>query len=672
MDLRIPIQDRLFIPLGISVYLLLLAGCATLLTSCGSAGSGDSNQHVSLQDVMITVNPSMVTLAEGQTAQFIAQVMGEGGAEVQWEVDGGPAGGTVSNSGLYQSPESVVTSKLVTLRAVSLANPARSESATVLLGAIGALPILNGPTGIAVEPSGNSALVTEFDSGEVSTVDLATGQVTTLTTGLDGPFGILLEPGGSSALVTEWIANRVTRVHRTDQGVTPSIVNRNLSGPAGIVLEASGQVLVAEEVAGRISRLSPTDNATFSLVTGGLLTGVRGIAVLGEGATALATGGIGHLVTVDIRPNAIQRNVVEIPTSGSLVQPVGIIKKSSENIAFTADESLGKIFKVDFSDFNNVKVEELASGLHDPRGVTFEDGERNILVAEAASGEFSRVSLSDCLTLPCKVTRLVSGLSSPVSIAIETEGMTALVTEHKIGQISRVDLITGKVTTLAEGLHQPSGMAVESGGSTILVTHVEPGGLSTFDKGVIERIDLVSGNTEQILISSDLVSPAAIALLPGGTQALVTDPLSTEKLFLVDLDNKTLSPLPTSQPFTQPRGFTVEPGGKTALITDSSAGKISRLTLPPCKPSCQVTTLASGLSGPVDVAVELGDDTALVLQRGNNTLVRIKIAESQVPTASSIIATGFRSPQRVAIEPGGNTALITEINPSGIHRVKLK
>ncbi len=681
-------HDRVFLSVSLSfVFVLGIAGCAAILTSCGSGGGGDSSAAPSPPEASVSVSPALATVAAGQEVKFTASVQSEGSTAVQWTLDGGAADGTVSADGLYRAPapEKVTASRIVTLRAVSVANPSRSGTADILLAATGRLPMLNGPTGVAIEPSGRSALVTEFESGEVSRVDLETGLITAITKGLFSPFGVLPEPGGSTALVSEWATQRVTRVDLSS-GVG-TVLRTSLSNPAGMALESSGLVLLAEEDgSGKISRFSPTGNNTWGVLASGSLESplnARGIAVLTEDFTALVTAGypFGKLVMVDINPGTLHAAPSEIPILDNLghnllVRPVGVAKPAaSTTTALLADESLGKVFTVDFADLNGVTTQELASGLREPRGVALEPGEGGLLVAEAASGDLTRIALSICGTPPCAKTRVASGLSKPLALLVEAGERTALIVEQDTGEVSRVDLVSGKVTTLAEGLHQPSGLAIESSGATALVAGVIPPDLLNVAKGFVERVHLDTGIHEPLVDpTADMPSPVAVALLPGGTRALVTDPMSTvAKLFVVDLGAGTITPLATSSPITQPNGFAVEPDGKTALVTDASTGRLLRLTLPPCPTMpCPLTLVRSGLQSPADVAVEPGGATALVLQPTD--LVRVNIAGPVLPSGTSAVrvATGLTNPRRVAIEPGGRTALVTEATPDGVRRITLK
>jgi DNA-binding beta-propeller fold protein YncE len=679
-------HDRVFLSVSLSlVFVLGVAGCAAILTSCGSGGGGgDSPAAPPPPDASVAVSPALATVAAGQEVQFTADVRTAGSTAVQWTLDGGAVDGTVSANGLYRAPApgTLPASRIVTLRAVSAANPSRSGTASILLAATGRLPMLNGPTGVAIEPSGRSALVTEFESGEVSRVDLETGLVTTIAKGLLSPFGVLPEPSGFTALVSEWDAQQVTRIDLT-RGTGTVIRTVPLSKPAGMTM-VSGLVLLADEAVdgaaeGKMWRFSPAtaDNSVTVLASGVPLAGARGIAVLKDGFTALATAGnvFGKLVMVDINPGTLHAAPSEIVIGGNpLSRPVGIAKPSaSTTTALLADEFLGKVFKVDFSDLNAVSIQELAASLRKPRGVALEPGENALLVAEAGSGNLSRLMLAGCTAPPCPITRVVSGLAKPLSIAVEAGERTALVVEQDTGEVSRVNLANGRVTTLAEGLHRPSGLAIESGGSTALVAGVRPRDQpSSIDKGIVERVHLDTGTHESLVETPDMTSPAAIVLLPGGTRALVTDPLAAT-LFVVDLQARTITPLATSPPFTQPNGLAVEPDGKTALVTDTAAGTLLRLTLPPCATiTCPVTPVRSGLQSPIDVAIEPGGATALVLQQQN--LIRLSIAGPQLSTPTTIVpvATGLNNPRRLVIEPGGRTALVTEATPDGIRRIKLK
>lgn len=77
-----------------------------------------------LPPVTVTVTPSSVVVAAGQTQQFTASVTGTTNTAVNWSVS--PNVGTISATGLYTPPASLDQGAVVTVTAVSQADPTRS------------------------------------------------------------------------------------------------------------------------------------------------------------------------------------------------------------------------------------------------------------------------------------------------------------------------------------------------------------------------------------------------------------------------------------------------------------------------------------------------------------------------------------------------------------------
>src|SRR3989442_8886625 len=72
----------------------------------------------------VAINPGSVSLKPGATQQFTASVAGTDNAAVVWTA----TNGAISNAGLYTAPP---TSGTYTVTATSVADPAKSASATV-------------------------------------------------------------------------------------------------------------------------------------------------------------------------------------------------------------------------------------------------------------------------------------------------------------------------------------------------------------------------------------------------------------------------------------------------------------------------------------------------------------------------------------------------------------
>ena len=80
--------------------------------------------------------PDQAVLAAGQMQQFTAIVAGAGNTQVNWSVS--PNAGVVSATGLYTAPGSFANGTIATVTATSVADPSKSDTATISL--VGSLP----------------------------------------------------------------------------------------------------------------------------------------------------------------------------------------------------------------------------------------------------------------------------------------------------------------------------------------------------------------------------------------------------------------------------------------------------------------------------------------------------------------------------------------------------
>src|SRR5271156_2721997 len=120
---------RLFAALQIIVTLCSLI---FLLFGCGFAGTPPGDRTV-----VVTIDPTAVTLAVGQTQQFQAAVKHSTNSAVTWTVNnisgGNTSIGTISSAGLYTAPSGLPNPASVTVTATSQAAPQSSASATVAI-----------------------------------------------------------------------------------------------------------------------------------------------------------------------------------------------------------------------------------------------------------------------------------------------------------------------------------------------------------------------------------------------------------------------------------------------------------------------------------------------------------------------------------------------------------
>jgi hypothetical protein len=92
-------------------------------------------------EVSIFVQPKTVTLTIGETQPFTAKVTGSTNTGVDWSVEEGPEGGSITNTGIYTAPKAEGTYHVI---AVSKADPTKSDMAKAT--------VLAEPVSIVIQP----------------------------------------------------------------------------------------------------------------------------------------------------------------------------------------------------------------------------------------------------------------------------------------------------------------------------------------------------------------------------------------------------------------------------------------------------------------------------------------------------------------------------------------
>src|SRR5216684_1835101 len=108
-----------------SLVLLILP---VVVTGCG--GGGGTPVEVPIQ---ISISPPAVNLNQGGTQSFIATVTGTSNSAVNWAVQEGAAGGSITNMGVYTAPNKSGTFHVI---ATSQADTTKSQTATVNVDAV--------------------------------------------------------------------------------------------------------------------------------------------------------------------------------------------------------------------------------------------------------------------------------------------------------------------------------------------------------------------------------------------------------------------------------------------------------------------------------------------------------------------------------------------------------
>lgn len=166
-------------------FIVRVAAFFAFCVSAIAAGSGGNGNH---RGVKVTISPSSSTLQVGQSLQFNASVSGMNNGSVNWLVNGMMGGnsgtGTISSSGLYTAPATVLSSS-VTITAQSATVPTASANAIVSITA----PSVS----VAISPTSTSVQVNQSKQFNATVSGTSNTTVNWLVNGI---------VGGDSALGT--------------------------------------------------------------------------------------------------------------------------------------------------------------------------------------------------------------------------------------------------------------------------------------------------------------------------------------------------------------------------------------------------------------------------------------------------------------------------------------
>jgi hypothetical protein len=155
------------------------AGCVALagaftLASCGGTGSPTTSTPPPPSNISVSLNQTSMNLAVNATAQFTATVQNTTNTAVTWSVDGVAGGnataGTVSASGLYTAPAAAGNHQVT---ATSVADASKSASATVAVGALGAIS----PATAVLPPAAQQQFSSSIQGFSNSSITWAVNQV---------------------------------------------------------------------------------------------------------------------------------------------------------------------------------------------------------------------------------------------------------------------------------------------------------------------------------------------------------------------------------------------------------------------------------------------------------------------------------------------------------------
>jgi DNA-binding beta-propeller fold protein YncE len=251
------------------------------------------------------------------------------------------------------------------------------------------------------------AFVSEWGSGKVNAVDLSTGAVTLVASGLVNPhLDMALDAARSVLYVPEYNSGSLAAIELGTGTVRR--VTFGLGSPVGIALDEAGTTAYVSEA------------------------------------------GPGTLSTVNLGTGEVRR------IASGLRSPGGVTLDAAETKAYVTELSGGRLAIVDLA---SGSVQRLAAALDSPGSVALSADEQTAYVTEVQTGRLISIDLATGAE-----REVARGLAGPWGMALDPQGTRAYVVQYSLDRLSAVDLATGAISTIASvDLSGPIGLVLDAG-----------------------------------------------------------------------------------------------------------------------------------------------------------------------------------------------------------------
>jgi YVTN family beta-propeller protein len=248
----------------------------------------------------------------------------------------------------------------------------------------------------------------------------------------------------------------------------------------------------------------------------------------------------------------------------------------------------------------------------------------------------------------------------PDAIAITPDGKRAYVTNYASNTVTPIDLETEQVLPAVRlgPVAGPAGIAITPNGATAYVT--DAGAIGTLGD-TITPIDLTTDKTLPPITVGP--GPQGIAITPDGHRAYVTDAgafvpgqSGTIGSTVTPVDLTTGKALPAIPVGNAPAAIAITPDGSTALVANANSGSVSPIDLTDNKAGSPISVQG----GPISIAISaLQPTTAYVADTisGPSRTGNVTPIDLTTDTAGAPITVG-KNPQSIAMSPDGTTAWV--------------
>jgi YVTN family beta-propeller protein len=286
----------------------------------------------------------------------------------------------------------------------------------------GSINVDDFPTGVAVNPAGTIAYVTNQRSDSVSVINLTNNVVTNTIAVGDNPWEVVVNPAGTIGYVTNLNSDSVSVIDLINNVVTATIAVGD--GPVNLAINPAGTfVYVSNFTAGTVSVINLSTNSVVHTVSG--FSSPRGIAINSTATFAyIANPGADEVKKLDLGSNTLVGSV------SGLLDSIDIVLSSDNTKAFVSDFTLGRVSVIDLS--TNTISSTITVG-SSPWGLQLK--ENFLYVANRADDNVSKIDLNSYTLI-----ENISVGDLPLNIAINPSGTFGYVTNAESDTISILKL----------------------------------------------------------------------------------------------------------------------------------------------------------------------------------------------------------------------------------------
>jgi hypothetical protein len=233
-----------------------------------------------LAGVSVSVTPSTAAVLVGGTAQFAAQVTGATNTSVTWSLS--PAVGTISSAGLYKAPSAISTSTAVTVKATSVADSTRYDTAIVTVSPTGTISVSVTPATASLLPGGTI----QFAAQVTGTTNTGVTWSRSSTIGTISSSGLYTAPSSISSVTTVTV-KATSNADTTKYGtaivtISPTGTISVLVTPGTASLAPGGTVQFTAQVTGTTNKAVTWSRSSSigSISSTGLYTAPSSVAIV--------------------------------------------------------------------------------------------------------------------------------------------------------------------------------------------------------------------------------------------------------------------------------------------------------------------------------------------------------------------------------------------------------